>query len=190
MGTTARVRWRLILPSAMLLVSTFLMLLAEKQQPMLWKAGTGWEVPARVLNSAINGPGFDLTVFVPTPIPRSLGSHLDYDGNRLLGIALFWFLIGWSLDRRRTGQSLGQRHPIPAMLFAFGALACGVCGIGLATVKFTDPTFWTLVAKFPLRTYESMTLASVTWLITLCIYFSKKASILAWQRAHLRSGRF
>jgi hypothetical protein len=53
-----------------------------------------------------NGPGFYLTFFVPAPMPHNLDSHLNYDGGRrLLGIVLFWFLIGLSMDRRRNGVS-------------------------------------------------------------------------------------
>ena len=174
-----RVRWRVVLPVVMFIVSTLLMLLAKKQQSMLWKAGSGWEVPARSLNCIINGPGFGLTAFIPAPMPRGVDSHLDYDGARLLGIVLFWFLIGWSLDRRRTGQSLGQRHPIPiGILFALGALVCGVLGIGLGVIKFSDSVFWTLVTHYPLRTSESMTLALVVWWLVLFAYFCRRAFIL------------
>jgi hypothetical protein len=93
--------------------STLLMLLAAKQQPMLWQMGTGWETPSTVINSLINGPGYYLTAPIPIPIPHALDERLRYDGSRLLGIAVFWFLIGFSIDRRRGGQSLGQQHPIP-----------------------------------------------------------------------------
>lgn len=164
----------------MLTVSTLLMLISTEEQPMLRRAGTGWEVPARVLNCVVNGPGFYLTAFAPVPIPRSVNSHLNYDGARLLGIVVFWFLIGWSLDRRRTGQSLGQKHPIPAgILFSFGALVCGVCGVGLAVAKFSDASFWMVIARVPLRTWDSMTLAFVIWLIVLCAYFCRRVFILA-----------
>jgi hypothetical protein len=75
-----RVRWRVVLPIVMLVVSTFLMVLTMKQGPMLRKMGTGWEVPARVLKGVINGPGFYLTFFVPAPMPHNLDRHLNYDG--------------------------------------------------------------------------------------------------------------
>ncbi len=179
-----RVRWRVVLPLVMLTVSTLLMLIAVKQQPMLWKAGTGWEVPARVLNFIVNGPGF--YPFVPVPIPRSVNSHLNYDGARLLGIVVFWFLIGWSLDRRRTGQSLGQNHPILAgILFIFGAIACGVCGFGLAVAEFGDASFWMIIARFPLWSSGSVTLAFVIWLIALCAYFCRRVFILARRNLNL-----
>ena len=50
--TIAVKRWRILLPVLMTALSVYLMLLAKEQQPLLWKMGTGWEVPARVLNSS------------------------------------------------------------------------------------------------------------------------------------------
>jgi hypothetical protein len=171
-----QVRWRIVVPVVMLAVSVLLMVLAKKQEPMLWKMGTGWEVPARILNCIINGPGFYLTPLIPVPLPSSLDSHLDYDGARLLGIAFFWFLIGLSADRRRAGRRLGQRHPIPVgILFTFGALVCGLLGIGLAAVELGDAISWSLIAEHPLRTSHSMALSFVVWLLALCGYFCRRA---------------
>ncbi len=177
-----RVRWRVVLPVVMLIVSTLLMLLAQKQQPMLWKMGTGWEVPARIINCIINGPGFYLTALVPVPMPSGLGSHLDYDGTRLLGIVLFWFLIGLSIDRRGTGRHLGERHPIPVgILFTLAALVCGVFGVGLGIAQLGDAVSWKVIAEYPLRSSDSMALAFVVWLLVLCGYFLRKALVLARQ---------
>ncbi len=177
-----RVRWRVILPVVMLIVSMLLMLLAKKQESMLRRMGTGWEVPARILNCIINGPGYYLSALIPVPLPQSLDSRLDNDGARLLGIAFFWFLIGLSMDRRRIGRSLGQRHPIPVgILFTFGALVCGVFGIGLGVVELGDATFWDLIALYPFRSSHSMALAFVIWLLALSGYFLRRALILARQ---------
>jgi hypothetical protein len=160
--------------------STLLMLLAAKQQPMLWQMGTGWETPSTVINSLINGPGFYLTAPIPIPIPHALNERLRYDGSRLLGIAVFWFLIGFSIDRRRGGRSLGQQHPIPiGVWFTFCALVCGAFGIGLGSVEFRDATFWVLVAKYPLRSTDSMALGFVIWLLIFCGYFARRAFIAA-----------
>jgi hypothetical protein len=177
-----RVRWRVVFPVVMLIVSTFLMLLAKKQEPMLWRMGTGWEVPARILNCIINGPGFYFTVLIPAPLPRSLDSHLDDDGARLLGIVFFWFLMGLSMDRRRSGRSLGQRHPIPVgILFTLGSLVCGVFAIGLGAVELGDAISWGIIAEYPLRSSHSMALAFVVWLLALCGYFCRRSFTWACQ---------
>lgn len=87
----------------MLIVSMLLMLLAKKQRPMLRKMGTGWEVPARILNFAISGPGFGLSAFIRAPMPRSMDRPLDYDrgGDR-------WesFSSGFSSAGRWTAEEL------------------------------------------------------------------------------------
>ena len=174
-----RMRWRVLLPVAMLALSASLMVLAEKQQPMLRGMGTGWETPARVINSLINGPGFYVGGLIRLPIPYPYG-WLNYDGDRILGIALFWFLIGLSIDRRANKQALDQRHPIRAgVLFTFAALVCGFFGVGLGIVAFRDPTFWRLVAEYPLRTEHTMELGFVVWLLVFCCYFAKRAFIAA-----------
>lgn len=99
-----------------------------------------------------------------------------------MGIVLFWFLIGLSMDRRRNGVSLGQRHPIPVgVLFTFGALICGFFGIVLGIAKFGEAISWKVVATWPLRSSDSMALALVIWLLALCGYFCRRAFILAQQ---------
>src|ERR1035441_6748750 len=94
--------------------STLLMLWAKQQQPMLRKMGTGWEVPAKVINSLVNGPGFYLGRLIPIPIPEALNESLSYDADKILGIALFWFLVGLSIDRRRSKQGLERLQAIRA----------------------------------------------------------------------------
>jgi hypothetical protein len=179
-ATVSRVRWRIALPALMLVLSTLLMLLATKQQAMLWKMGTGWETPATIINSLINGPGYYLTGPIPIPIPHVLNQQLRYDGSRLLGIGGFWFLIGLSIDRRRSGQTLGQQHPIPiGIWFTFCAFVCGFFGIGLGVVEFRDAGFWGLIAKYPLRSTASMARGLVIWLLVFCGYFCKRAFFAA-----------
>jgi hypothetical protein len=153
------------------------MVLAEKQG-MLGK-GMGWETPARVINSLINGPGFYVGGLIRVPISYHYG-WLNYDGDRIVGIVLFWFLIGLSIDRRTKKQTLDQRHPIRAgVLFAFAALVCGFFGTGFGVVAFRDPTFWHLLAKYPLQTPNTMLLGLVVWLLVFCLYFAKRAIIAA-----------
>jgi hypothetical protein len=171
----ATLRWRFLLPILMVALSASLMVLAEKQQPTLRGMGTGWEVPARVINSFVNGPGFYLGVLIPTPIPESLDRSLNYDANRLVGIAAFWFLVGLSIERRRNKQALSQHHPILAgVLFTVAALVCGLAGIGVGR----DPNLmWTVVSKYPLRTWASMILSQELWLLGLSAYFVRRALI-------------
>jgi hypothetical protein len=166
----------------MSVLSTLLMLLAAKQLPTLRGMGTGWVVPATTINSLINGPGYYMTALIPIPIPHGVNERLSYDGSRLLGIAVFWFLIGLSIDRKRSGLRLGQQHPIPVgVWFTFCALVCGVFGIGLGLAEFRDAVFWLLLARYPLRSQSLMTLGFVVWLLGFCGYFCRRAFIAARQ---------
>jgi len=166
------------------------MILAKQQQHILWKSGTGWEVPARVLNAIFNGPGFYLGRLIPIPVPYALNEALSFDGDRILGVALFWFLIGFSIDRRIDKRSLDARHPIrAAALFACAALICSVFGYGGLGYVFCptpDISCWkqgpgmakvqlALLAEYPLRTSVAMVLYGAVWVLAFCAYFVKRA---------------
>jgi hypothetical protein len=111
-----------------------------------------------------------------------VNERLSYDGSRLLGIAVFWFLIGLSIDRKRSGLRLGQQHPIPiGVWFTFCALLCGVFGVGFGFAEFRDAAFSLLLARYPLRSQSLMTLGFVVWLLGLCGYFCRRAFIAARQ---------
>jgi hypothetical protein len=117
-----RVRWKVILPIVMTAASVFLLALADRQRG---GDGMGWSPPAAVIAQWLNGPGFAFTFFVRAP--HAIEELLGYDTGRLLGIALFWFLIGRMLDRPR----LPERNPrTAAALYAVGSIVCGVLVFG------------------------------------------------------------
>ncbi len=178
---TPRKRWRVLLPVLMSLLSALLMVVAKKQQPMLWRMGTGWEVPARVVNSLINGPGFWLGGLIPLPIPYAVNGFLSFDGDRILGIAAFWFLIGLSIDRRRSLQSLDQQHPVLAgVLFILAALVFGFFGVAGDVMLFRDPKLeWRILSSYPLRTWDAMHFGMFVWCVILSLYFARRAFIAA-----------
>jgi hypothetical protein len=188
----ATAHWRILLPVIMTTSSALLMLWAKQQQPTLRKMDTGWEVPARVINSLINGPGFYLGRLIPIPIPEALNEGLSYDADKISGIALFWFLVGLSIDRRSSKQGLDRRHPIRAgVLFTFAALVCGLLGFGrIAATLCPSPNLacwdqrllWLplrVVADHPLRTWTAMDLGLAVWLFAFSIYFTRRAFIAA-----------
>ena len=197
--TIAVKRWRILLPVLMTALSVYLMLLAKEQQHLLWKMGTGWEVPARVLNSLVNGPGFFFGGLIPAPIPHALNERLNYDGDRLLAIALFWFLIGLSIDRRINKQALDSHHPLfAAILFTCAALRSlrvwlwvydpPLLSRRLGFFLLLDQgrnTIWLvlkIIVRHPLRTWAAMDLMASVWLLTFCIYFGKRAFVAAKRR--------
>jgi hypothetical protein len=181
----------------MAVLCVYLMLLAKRQQPTLSSLGTGWEAPANVVNSIINGPGFYFGRLIPIPTPHRLNEALGYNGDRLLGVVLFWFLIGLAIERRLNRQGLDASRPIrAAVLFAFAALICGLFAYGgVAYVFCPSPymtcrdqgsrMFWTvlnIIAEYPLRTYASSVLSVTVWLLGFCVYFSKR-SFAAFRRS-------
>lgn len=189
--------WKLLLPTIMTLLSLCLMLLAKRQQQTLWQSGTGWEVPARVWNAMINGPGFYFGRLIPIPIPQALNRALSYDGDRIFGVALFWFFVGLAIERRIAKRSLDLLHPVGAgVLSGFAAFVCGVfAGGGVQYVFCPSPymtcwdqssrMFWpvlSVLAKYPLRTYASSVLSVTVWLLGFCVYFSKR-SFAAFRRS-------
>jgi hypothetical protein len=191
---TASTRWRILLPLIMTLSATILMLWAKKQEPMLRKMGTGWEVPARVINSLINGPGFYFGRLIPLPIPSALNEWLTYDAGRISGSALFWFLIGVSIDRRLNKQSLDSQKPVRAgVLFTFVALVSMALCVGAVLHTFCPSPIlcnagreggvgWEvfgIVAKFPLRAQYSVDLGLALWLFAFSTYFTRRAFIAA-----------
>lgn len=174
----ARVRWRILLPVLMLALSSFLMVLEKIRQPMIAGWGTGWEAPARVVNSLINGPGFYLSAHVPLPIPDTLLRSLNYDADRLLGIGFFWFLIGLSVDRRRSKYAIDQRHPISAgVMFMIAALFCAFFGVGGLIMSIRDPFMWRVITWHPFQTSETMRLGLELWLLIFSVYFARRAFI-------------
>jgi hypothetical protein len=169
-----KVLWRVLLAIVMSVLSAFLMVLARRQRPM--QAGMGWDVPARVINSLINGPGFFLGAFMPA-MPDILNRTLSYDANRLLGIAFFWFSMGLSIDRRRNKQAIDLRQPISAgVMFTFLALVCGLLGFG-GIAEFRHRVPWEFIAEYPLRTWDTMNLGFEVWTLLFFVYFARRAFI-------------
>jgi hypothetical protein len=185
----AQIRWRIVLPSIMAFLSAYLMLLAKRQRPTLLGLGKGWEVPGNVVNSIINGPGFYFGRLIPIPVPHVLNEALSYNGDRLLGVVLFWFLIGLSIERHVRRQALDSHHPKgAAALFALASLICGVFTWGGIAYVFcpspnlscweqanSAPTVLSLVARYPLRLQHTMVLSASLWLLFFCGYFAKRA---------------
>jgi len=156
------------------------MVLEKTQQPMIAGRGTGWEEPTRVINCLVNGPGFDLTAWIPIPIPKSLDERLNYDGNRLFGIVVFWFLVGLSVDRRRNKEALDQRHPISAgVMFMFAALFCAFFGIGGLIMSIRNPYMWRVISWHPFQSSETMRLGLEIWLLIFSVYFARRAFVAA-----------
>jgi hypothetical protein len=186
----ADIHWRILLPLAMVVLSASLMLVTRRQEHMFLKMGTGWEPPARVVNAIINGPGFYFgRRLIPIPIPTAINEALSYDGDRLLGVAFFWFSIGLAIERHLKKQALDSHYPMrAAVFFALAWLICGALMYGGIAFVFcpspnmtcseqvvkTAPTVLGLVARYLLRLQHTMVLSVSLWLFFFCGYFAKR----------------
>lgn len=183
------IRWKILLPIVMTLLSICLMLLAGRQQHHLSKLGTGWEPPARVVNSIINGPGFYFGRHLFIPAPNSVNAVLGHDGDRLPGVVLMWFLIGLTIDRRLRKRAPETLHPFAAVaFFAVSALVCAMLAFGgmgyvfcpspnqpcLDQLTTTGTIAGGILVKHPLQTVYTMSLATSIWLFVFSYYFAKK----------------
>ena len=154
---------------------------------MLSAKGTGWEVPPRVLNFLINGPGFVMSRFLPIPIPKVLNRTLDYDADRILGIVVFWFLVGLSIDRRWNKRSLDRQPPVFAgVLFTCAALTLGLFGVAGIIFLFRDPILRGTLTEYPLRTSLTINLGLQLWCVGFSAYFAKRAFIAARRSLTMR----
>jgi hypothetical protein len=61
----------------------------------------------------------------------------------------------------------------------FGALICGLLGLGLMIANLRDRTAWQIMLDYPLRTTYSMELGFVLWMAELCGYFGRRAFVAA-----------
>ena len=121
-----QVSWRYVLPLIMVITSAYLMVLATSQEWTISGWGMGWNVPARNLNTVLNAPVWFINSFFNPHLrfPEPIAEWLDGDGPRLPWIALFWFLLGLTLDRRLEGKRLVDSSPFCAtLLFLVGAVA-------------------------------------------------------------------
>jgi len=184
-----RARWKIVLPVSMGILSVGLMILTKSQQPTLSGKGTGWEVQPRVINSLINGPAFYFGGWIPAPVPHALNSALGYDGDRLLGIVLFWFLVGLSIERHRNKKALDTHYPTrAAVLFTLAALCSGAVGLGGFSYVFCPSpnlscseqvqnagVLLTAALKYPLRTTATMVMSTAVWSLGFGLYFIRRA---------------
>ena len=183
------IRWRIAFPALMAVPSTLLMIRSATEEPMLREMGTGFEVPATIINSVINGPGYYLSALLRLPIPDWLNEHLRYEACRLPAIIAFWFLAGLATDRHKAGKILGGQHSIPVGIpFMFAAFCCAVFGIGLGVVEFRNAVSWWVLAEYPLRSASSMALGFVVWLLAFSCYFLRRTLIAARQSVRPNSG--
>lgn len=184
-------RCGVVLPVVMGILSVTLMLLTKAQESRLSGRGTGWEVPPRVLNCIVNGPAFYFGRWIHVPVPHPLDNALAYDGDRLLGIVLFWFFVGLAIERHRDKKALDTHYPArAAVVFTFATLWFAIMGYEAFCYVFCpSPNLscsdqvqygawvFSVALKHPLHTTATMVVSTTVWSLGFCLYFAKRAFV-------------
>jgi hypothetical protein len=172
----SRVRWRYMLPVAMVTVSAYLMMFAATQNWRLGGAGSGLFPPATTINFILNGPSY--FVFRNVRLPDNIQECLGYEGGALFGVAIFWFLIGRALDRRIAGVVLAESYPrFTVCLWLVSAIALGgITAYGVLHSNWvSDPGLaWQATTRLPLYSRFTVEAIFLLWISGLTGYFAWK----------------
>jgi hypothetical protein len=169
-----KLKWRLVLGVGVAWLAAVLLTCADFQTPPRGHWAIGWVPPATIAAAIISGPGYIITPFLP--MPRSLHWDLNPEMVRLPGIAIFWYFVGWAIDRRlREKRAFSQTRPRTALLM-FGLL--GLLA-GSLSVLFVFGTIQTLryeptVLRRPFPSIHWVGIAEIPWMLALTAYAGVK----------------
>ena len=188
MGTATMlrsVRWVRILPILAVAVTSFLMILAAKQDQEFWAAhahfsDTPWEfqAPARLFAQLLNGPSFYLRFWAGGF--DAFGLYFE-DVGRLFGVVLFWVWVGWALDRRIRGTCTPfvRSRLLRGTLYA--AMLVLTCLFVWAILDFLDSHMllpsrqgWRYFVSIRLRSSALGAYAMLPWTAAFIFYFGRK----------------
>lgn len=174
-----QVRWRLVLPITMFYTSAWLLVLAGAQHWVWRGSDSPGTVPAETINFLLNGPGF-LFPF-PLPVWGEVREFIAITGaNRLVGVLLFWYLVGRSIDNRGAKKRFTRRR-LAVIGFAILSVLCGSLA-GLIFdyfFRFQILTWREVNKSYLLYSREVMVLGAGIWLLGFCIYFARKTWLAA-----------
>jgi hypothetical protein len=194
-GTILRsVHWARTLPILAFAITAALVIVSAKQDQEFWAAhahfsDTPWEfqAPARLFAQLLNGPSFYLTAWA-----GDFGAFGLYfpDAGRLLGVVLFWFWVGWALDRRlrRTRTAFVRSRLLRGTLCA--AMLALTCLFGSVIVGNLHPhELWRYMVSiklhsstwraFALRRSAWAAYAMLPWTVAFGSYFARKLLVTA-----------
>jgi hypothetical protein len=172
----ARLPWRWLLPLIMCVITFGLSRIALRQGAEFGKAHPGFtdtpqelQEPADFLGEVLDGPGYYLT------------GWFDGEAGRLLGVAIFWFWLGWGLDRRLHGirqpviRSALARAVVYLLLLS---LASAFTLAAFSEVHMHGPPFdpwtWRWVRAMGLRASILGAYVAVAWGAIYVVYFGRK----------------
>jgi hypothetical protein len=172
-----KVRVRVVLPIVMVVLSATLMMFPRYQHWRIARSGTGSIEPAGNINYIINGPGVHLQLAIS--LPDRFSAILSYKDNRLVGVALLWFLIGRAIDRRRQGKDLSKSRPrLAALMFGLLAVLSGWWFLaGLHYLRGYVDFLWRIGFAAGMYSDAVAHTALMIWMLFLTLYFMKRLGV-------------
>jgi len=191
------VRWARILPFVALGITSVLMIFAAKQEMEIWAIYTrhsdtpqAFQAPARLLAQLLNGPSFYFTVW--TGGFEAFGLYFS-DVGRLPGIVLFWYGVGWALDRRLSAARasfVGSRLVRATLYGAFLGLSCLLTAIifeALRSHMLFPSVLWFYIVHVGLRSSALGLYVVLLWAFAFVFYFGWKMVITLTSRPRTAS---
>ena len=196
-STLWKVRWARILPLAALGITSVLMIIAAKQEVEIWAiyarhsdTPQEFQAPARLFAQLLNGPSFYFTVW--TGGFEAFGLYFS-DVGRLPGIVLFWYGMGWALDRRLGGTRapfVGSRLVRATLYGALLGLSCLFTAIifeALRSHMLFPSVLWFYIVHVGLRSSALNLYVLLLWAFAFVFYFGWKIVITLTSRSRIAS---
>jgi len=169
-----KLRWSLALPVLAVVLTSFLLLLAERQTG----GHHSLEYTPYALTAAwvVNGPSF-----LPSPFPSPINSRW---GDRLYSVFMSWLFLGAFLDWKRSHRSASLLTKNSTRLAVFGIATVVVAALTAALGHhllwedgMTPAFLWDILLKTDFHDRS----------VTLCVLFVWLSAILIWAASNLFS---
>lgn len=181
-------RWALWLPILSAVVTTLLLVLAPLQDEAFYHANSGSRgyvayhyAPAWTIATTANGPFFLLGGLFGVVFGQSFEPF-----GRVLAVVVFWFFVGWTIDRRSRGGTppviTSPKLNVFVQLVLFGASLLAL----LSTLVFSSTKlsfdFMNLGTSLRLWGIRSPVFAAggmMLWSVALTVFFARRVVLAA-----------
>ncbi len=182
------VRWTQVLPVLAVAFTSVLMIIAARQDQEIWATYARhsdtpqeFQAPARLFAQVLNGPSFYFTFWRGGF--EAFGLYFP-DSGRLLGVALFWYWVGWAFDRRLRGirapfiKSRLVRSALYATLLVLSSLFAWLILEDMqARMLFPAAHVWRFLVAVGLHYSAWNFYVALLWTFAFILYFGRKLFI-------------
>ena len=196
-ATVRVVRWARVLPIVALGITFALMIIAAKQEVQICATYARnsdtpqeFQAPARLFAQLLNGPSFYFAVWRGGF--EAFGLYFS-DVGRLPAIVLFWYWVGWVLDRRVRGNRAPfvRSRLLRGILYgALLGLSCLFAGLVLEQLRshmLFPSVLWFYMVHVGLRSSALGFCVALLWACAFVVYFGWKLIITLDSAAHTAS---